>query len=225
MDYTIDPNALGSRFFSSQRLYSDIDWSSFDQIVDAYVGRIRDWYIEPSRVLAGNIHFAFSVMALNCLLIDAMSQFDSGRTSGHPDEFMTFICNRLPDYYSAPIEGGVPRYKKGRLDPLTSVDQVLYHGFRCGILHEAHIPLYCGVAPGGPPVTIVPPGNSVKHSATNLDCPVVIVNPLALRDDIESALNVYLQQLKNRDGRYDQLRVKFKKKFSAAFGIDVSNAR
>jgi len=229
MFYEVDQYAQSFRYFSGEVRYSQIDWSNLDQIVDSYGQRIQDWYLGPAKELAKNWDFAFSVMALNCLLIDTLSQFVAGIESSRSDEFKEFIRNRLPSTYSCKLKTPI-RHNDGRKDKkgkfkeelLKDVADALYHGFRCGILHQAHIPLYCGVAQEANPVREAP--GHVKYKDSRTCCPSIIVNPLALLKDLEETFEAYLRDLKDRDPKNDQLRANFKEKFSSSFGVDVNIA-
>ena len=86
MIYEVDQSSQASRYFSKEVRYSQVDWSSLDQIVDAFRQRILDWYAEPAAELPKNGHFAFAVMAFNCLLIDTLSQFVGGKHSSAASE-------------------------------------------------------------------------------------------------------------------------------------------
>lgn len=242
------------RYFERDRRYIEINWSYFPTIVDAFERRIRGWYIEPieillERKLNGLVrdvvrcltnrhdggHYSFTVMAMTCLLIDALSQYVRGVPEGTPDDFKAFVRGHLPNYCTSltpPIDGY--RRPKGtsstpRHNPLTDVADVLYHGFRCGILHEAHAPLYCGILPGNSPPKIEPTnhakyGAGATSSTPGTDCPVVAIYPEHLFGEVMTFFAGYLVNLKDKDMRYDPLRDSFKKKFSASFGIDITAA-
>lgn len=222
MHYTIPPTARASRFFSSTRLYSDIDWQTLDQIVDAFGRRIREWYVEPATALAANIHFAFSVMALNCMLIDTVSQFVEGQNSSSRTAFKEFIRTRLRKDYSQSLPTPIIHHEGNRTDTLKDVADVLYHGFRCGIVHQAHVLPYGGVVPHRePPVDFVSSG-PVEYAVSGAPCPYVVVAPITLLADVSRALDNYLDSLHDRDAGYDPLRANFKRKFSNSFGIDIT---
>jgi hypothetical protein len=225
MFYEVDPAARAKRFFSSKVQYSEIEWSDLDQIVEAYRQRIQDWYLDPARELSKNIHFAFSVMALNCLLIDTLSQFMAGEPSSG-DFFKEFIQKRLPATYSRKLKKPIEHFdgKGKQAKALEDMSSVLYHGFRCGILHQAHIPPYGGVVPGSEFAVVDGDYGLVKYKKSGADCPSVMVDPLSLLDDLERAFETYLQDLKDRDPKNDPLRTNFKRKFSVSFGIDISTA-
>lgn len=211
------------RYFDKNRRYSEIDWTKLDEVVDAFQKRIRDWYLDPAKELAKNGHFAFSVMALNCLLIDTLSQFVYGKDSSEASTFKQFIKDKLPQYcgsLSAPIQHDDGK----RNTSLADVADVLYHGFRCGILHQAHITPYGLVDPGASQPVRQETTGYVKYKGSGSDCPAVVVNSLKLLEDLSKVFDGYLKDLKDRDPKHDQLRTNFKDKFSKSFGVDVSSA-
>jgi hypothetical protein len=231
MPYEIDQDTQKKRYFSAQVKYSDIDWLILDEILDAYRERIKNWYLDPAKELAKNPHFAFSVMALCCLLIDTLSQFVAGADSSSGQKFKEFIRTRLPATYSRKLKTPIEHYdgskrKKNQAAPdyiLEYMSDVLWHGFRCGILHQAHIPPYGGVAPGTSDAAREISG-AAKYKASGADCAGIIVNPFKLLEDLEEAFDAYFRELKDRDQKQDQLRENFKKKFSTSFGVDISTA-
>jgi len=224
MIYEIDRAAQANRYFSKTVLYSQIDWSNLDQVVDAFRQRIHDWYLDPARELAKNGHFAFSVMALNCLVIDALSQFVSGKQASGATEFKEFIRTRMPRAYSSRLTTAIQHDDGKRRHLLQDVAEVLYHGFRCGILHQAHMSPYGGVVPHAPDPVHIEASGMLKYKSSGADCPVVIVDPLAMLGELLKAFESYLGELKDRDHRHDGLRANFKKKFTTSFGVDVTNA-
>lgn len=210
------------RFFDKDRLYVDINWFRFDQVVDAFRKRIQDWYLDPAHELAKNGHFAFAVMALNCLLIDTLSQFVHGRTSSAAIAFKQFLRDYLPNY-AVGLTVPITHYD-GKTTQLGDVADVLYHGFRCGILHQAHVTPYGLIDPGQKQAVQIEPSGYVKYAASNADCPSVTINPLMLLTDLSTVFQDYVQDLNRHDPKHDQLRANFKVKFSSAFGVDVSSA-
>jgi hypothetical protein len=210
-----------NRYFDKDRQYSEIDWTNLDQVVDAFQKRIRDWYLDPAKELAKNGHFAFAVMALNRLLIDTLSQFAYGKDSSEANAFKQFIRDKLP-HYSGTLSAIIQHNDGKRDTTLTDVADVLYHGFRCGILHQAHITPYGLVDPGANQPVRQETTGYVKYKGSGSDCPAVVVNPLRLLEDLAKVFDGYLKDLKDRDPKHNQLRANFKDKFSKSFGVDVS---
>lgn len=209
-----------NRYFTKTQKYSDVDWSDFDAVVDAFQQRINNWYIDAATALADATgHHAFSIMAIDCLLIDTLSQFATGQLSSTANTFKSFISDHLANF-NASLANPIQHDDHNRQATLTTVADVIYHGFRCGILHQAHIPLYGAVDPGGAHFNDAGSGTT-KYAADGSDCPTLVVNPLRLLEDLKAYFSQYISDLKNTDPQFDALRVNFKTKFSDSFGVTV----
>ncbi len=220
------------RYFEKGRRYSEIDWSNLVEVIDAFDRRIRGWYIEPAESLAGQSgHSSFTVMAMTCLLIDALSQYRYGELASDGCHFKRFVRDCLPSY-----KGSLPSsiwHYDNKFSPngkeLKDYAEVLWNGFRCGILHEAHAPLYCGINPGSSNpqfeatnhATYAP---STAESRVGSDCPTVIIYPEHLFSEVKGFFGDYLRDLKDKDPKHNTLRTDFKRKFSASFGVDLSSS-
>lgn len=222
MKYEIPQPARQRRMFSKVVRYSEIDWGNLEEIIQAYRTRILDWYLEPAEELAKNPHFAFSVMALSCLLIETLGQFvfdQPGRGS-----FKSLIRGRLPARYSAKLQVQIEHLDGDHSITLEDVADVIYHAFRCGILHQAHMPPYAGVDPGLETPVEVRALGLVRYKSSGANCPSVILNPLSLLADLRSAFEAYLGELTDPATKYLHLRKNFKSRFTTSFGIDISRA-
>jgi hypothetical protein len=107
----------------------------------------------------------------------------------------------------------------GRERQLVDFADVLWNGFRCGILHEAHVPLY-GRLWGVPAVFEFNVSGSSTYADTGAACPTVDLNPGPFADEVISAFNSFIHDLKGPDV---QLRANFRKKFLVSYGIDIGN--
>lgn len=212
------PVQTPDRHFSSKDLYVRIDWNRLDSIVPAFMNRITDWYIGPGSLLAAEWHHAFSVMAINCLLIDTLSQFEAGVAEGTPQLYVNYVKAKLPEFdadFLAPIR------RQTRPD-MTNGAQVLYAAFRCGIVHEAHIPPYVGIRPEPNIVSYEAAGHATY--ANGDPCTAVFVDPIRLFRRLEDIFQEYIVQLLTPNAAYDHLRAMFKQKFTSSYGIDITNA-
>jgi len=209
-----------NRYFTKTERYSDIDWSDFDAVVTAFEDRINNWYIDPATELANATgHYAFLIMAINCLLIDTFSQFAAGRLSSSARTFKDFVSNNLPNFnvnLTNPISIDYHKWET----TLSTIADVVYHGFRCGILHQAHVPLYGGIDPGGASFQESASGLTT-YSTNGTDCPTVSINPLRLLEDLKTYFATYIANLNNTDSQFDSLRANFKSKFADSFGVTV----
>lgn len=220
------------RFFSAGKKYNSIIWNDFKQVVNAFKTRIEDWYIKPAELLRNTSwDNSFALMAINCLLIDALSQFHYGKTSSSRGVFKKFTRRRLPAFrekLSIEIRQRQDRKQKDKRKPnkkapFKTYADVLYHCFRCGILHDAHITLCGGLA-----------GLDAKMVDTDTDvcttyrdgkqCPTVRMDPTVIFDEVRKLFDQYLSDLLNPDKKFDTRRKKFKRKFTDCIGVDIMDA-
>jgi hypothetical protein len=224
--YTPVQNA---RAFRRMTRYDQINWNNFGEVVDAFHGRIDDWYILPTKELINHKdggHYAFAIMALNCLLIDTLSQFYYGADrspSERRDSFPESSQAKFKDFLVAQLNhrtGPLPTKIESARGDLLTFEDVLYSGFRCGILHQAHVPLYGAIA-GVPGVLEFEASGKTKY-ADGRDCPTVICFPQELFEEIETVFLKYLVDLMNPDLGFNDLRRRFKAKFEDSFGVTIS---
>jgi hypothetical protein len=239
------------RFFSRRRKYDEVeaDRNNLAKMVDAFEERIRNWYIEPAelllergvnkfirkivRCLTGRQsggHYAFTVASITCLLIDALSQFRYGELTSDGRIFRQFVTSDLRSYnitLSTNIWHFDDRHAPTGKE-LKTVSEVIWSGIRCGFLHQAHAPLYCGIVPGCSIPSIVTGhakyGSRGSRIPPGTDCPVVIVEPEHLFGEVVTFFESYLKNLKRNESKYELLRDNFKKKFSDSFGIDITTS-
>jgi hypothetical protein len=204
------------RYFSRSILYVSIDWTKMDSIVQAFMERITDWYIGPGSTLAADWHNAFAVMAIDCLLIDTLAQFEKGEPESSGAMYVDYVKRKLPEFapnLPAPIR------RPTRPDLVTGAD-VLYAGFRCGIVHEAHIPPFAAINPEPGIVRYVASGHA--RYADGTDCTAVFVDPIRLFRKLETIFEEYIHNLLDR--AQTTLRNMFKRKFTSNYGIDITGA-
>lgn len=240
------------RFFEKDRLYASINTADLKDIVSAWERRMKGWYIEPVEVMLNRDvkgwkkslvawiakrpdpgHYAFTVMSITCLLIDALSQYRFGELASKGEHFKRFVEDCLFSY-----KGTLPQTtwhydhsNSANGKRLMKYSEVLWNGYRCGILHQAHAPLYCGIVPGnfGPrmePTNHAEYGPSAGNAATPVgsNCPTVVVCPEHLFDEVRKFLDQYINDLTTPNPIHDSLRLSFKKKFSDSFGLDITGA-
>ena len=86
--------------------------------------RIEGIYLNQIEILSENVRSnGFTIMALNCLLIEALLQFRNGedKTSGkNCRKYTSFLRKEFPDVFH-----------------IKSLADRFYYGIRCGILHSA----------------------------------------------------------------------------------------
>ena len=213
---------LAARWFKPGIKYSDINWNSFPAIVSEFDGRIREWYLNPGKTLACiSGHYAFSVMALACMLADTLSQFYTGAPQSARGTFIDFVRQQFPEF-AQPLPAAINRPPGSNPATITDYAQALYFGFRCGILHEAHVTPYGAIASQAAMLEFHAAGATRYQSGA--DCPTVSIDPKRFLDALEAFLVTYVSQLINPDAAHDPLRTAFKAKFHFSFGIDITNA-
>jgi hypothetical protein len=163
---------------------------TFGAVLDS---RIRARYIEPVDLLIAaedneppiQRRFGFTVLALDCLLVETLGAFLGGleRTTGRSEH--TFL--QIPYYATADV----------RDFPLVLAKQ-FYSDFRCGILHQAEIGGDSKVWSIGPIVQNV-------HGS-------LIINRNAFHDRLKTEFRTYLEELRNPANV--QLRANFRKKMN-----------
>lgn len=207
---------ISARYFTATERYDEVDWNDFSKIINAFRFRVDEWYIQPMHILAQSSHnYNFSIMALNCLLIDMLSQYYYGKLKSHRETFKEFTRENFPEFKQnlpSPIHVGK--------DVLHDAADVLYTGYRCGILHEAHIALYGGIAgANGKILEIYNSGHVTYDDGT--DCPSLIIEPYKLTLAIEQFFSEYIRHLLDNTQKYALLKDKFRKKFISSFGVKI----
>lgn len=230
---------LDKRYFHSGELYSTIDWRDFRAVVAAFTAKINGWYLEPGRLLRPNWDHAFTLMTIDCLLIDSLSQYYYGALTSKQRTFKQFarksfpaFRRRLPQIILAPAprrekrkrKPGKPLSRRPRKQPhrLETFSDVLYVGFRCGILHEAHVML-CGGMAGLPDLCDIDTDICTLYR-NGTPCPTVRMDPGRIFDAIETVFLEYVSDLVDPAPAHDVRRKHFKKKFRSSFGIDLESS-
>ena len=208
-----------TRWFSKDKKYSEINWANFGQVVAEFEGRIGKWYLEPGKLLKDTSgHFGFPVLALSCLLIDTLSQYFRGLPRSAGAEFRKFAANHVPG-----LSGALPtsiRLPDGK--EVKTYAELLWK-VRCGVLHEANIPLYSGIRMLSGTTTVFHAMGYTMY-ADRSACPVVLIDPYKLFDEVSALFRSYVSDLLDSDQAHDDLRKQFIKKSSESLGIDLGLA-
>jgi hypothetical protein len=211
-----------ARNFGPRRLYSDVNWNSFSESVRFFRGQLLAWYICPAKVLRRrSVHFGFAHLALSCLLLDALCQYYYGKSEAGAKDYKRFVrkhFNGAARRFAVPIE----ITSRGKKKKLKCFADVLYHGVRCGILHEAHTKLYCGLCALPANVWAYQRSGHTLWSRKNhgfRDCPSVILDPGRFLNRVCEIFDGYMADLLNPANT--KLRKRFKKRFRIAFGIAI----
>ena len=166
------------------------DWAKAIEILEA---RIKGRYLDPADMLIAadrqelpkNRRFGFTVLAVDCLLIETFQAFIEGRKETRnlsKKMFKAFLTTR-PAFSSYFDQQLAERF---------------YYDFRCGILHQAEIP-----------------ADSVVWSVgllVRVDGQKMTVNRTKFHDALKKEFDAYLKDL--ADSLQLQLRENFRKKMN-----------
>jgi hypothetical protein len=133
-----------ARLFTKKTRYDQIDWNSWPDVIKRFEQQLRWWYVTPiTQLRKRSAHNGFAVVALACVLLDAISQYAAGIEQSDGRAFKDFVRTRLPSHGGKlPVPIRVWDERNGRERQAADFADVLWSGFRCGILHEAHVSLY-----------------------------------------------------------------------------------
>lgn len=213
---------MDRRFFASETKYSDIDWSQMDKAIEAFKNSLFDWYVRPCEELAKENHNGFAIMLLSCTLVDALSQYAAGEENASRTTFIAFVKDRFPDFANE-LPTQVRAWDGNKQISIITYSEALYYGFRCGIVHEAHVKLYTGIASQNDVVNCEPSELTKYDDGSN--CPTVIIDPNRFFAQLNDVFEAYFAELLRSDKNGDDLRRKFAIRFKISYGIDLSTAQ
>ena len=207
------------RFFTADTHYSDVDWNDETTAIGKFKEQLEDWFSDPIRsLISESPHFGFTIVALTCVLIDTLSQYYYGKETSSRTAFKDFLKEWFPDFgdnfpTSISVAGS---------DPVKNYADAVYHAFRCGILHEAHVALY-GVVTGDADAIEYLEKEDVTLYANGKICPTVVINPEKFFVKIEKVFQEYFQKLHDANPQWNELRSNLKRKFLTSYGIEIGN--
>ncbi len=189
-------------------------YNHFDQVVDAFSKRIRDWYLDQARNLKSGGE-GFVIVCLCCVVLDMLSQYEFNLEKSEGDEFMKFLRRRSPAFQpNLPksidwilSDGKTPMH-------VENYAKAFWLGFRNAIVHNGMVMGFGRVSGGQGKVIDQPNANN-----GDLD---VVVDPILLLRETENIFGWYITELKDRSNKLaDPLRENFSKKFERDFGISI----
>lgn len=207
------------RVFRPGRYFKEIDFGNFDTVIKEYEQRIQSWYIDPAEKLlpkndCRSNDFGFAVLTFALLLIDTMSQYEYGELSSSKTNYKKWLKNHFSSSETELNPAII--YNNTTLE---NIADILYHGFRCGILHEAHVPIY-GVINADEELPFKLAEENLTYTQDDERCETLIVNPYLFFKMTVSFFKKYINELKNPSN--SELRSNFKKKFKNSFGISIT---
>ncbi len=151
------------------------DWAKAIKILEA---RIKGRYLDPADMLISadqkespkNRRFGFSVLAIDCLLVETFQAFIEGRkeTRNLSEKMFKLFLTTRPAFSSYFNQQRAKRF---------------YYDFRCGILHQAEVPADSVVWSVGPLVKV--------------DGKKMTINRTKFHDALKKEFDAYLKDLAN----------------------------
>ena len=205
------------RIFADSIKLKDLRNMSFDEVVDAYEKRVRNWYFGVSRKVLDDMASNFMLTTWCAVIIDFLSQYVSGERFGSKKSFLDFFKNHLEKKYNKKIKPIDSVKPNGNDHPcperIASIPEEFYHGFRCGLVHSGRILEYGGVnRENRKNAFVVKKWKSGRKKGFEIQ-----LNPVILFKDLEKFFKQYLSDLK----KPGVLQNNFKKKFYWEYAIKL----
>ena len=192
-------------------------------MVGEFKKQVYAWYVTPARVLMRKSgHYSFASLSLTCTLIDMLSQFHHGHTRSTKTLFIRYCRGQFPELRKR-FSSGIPFKKGKKIVFLQDGATVLYHGIRCGVMHEAHPALYSAISGKGVILTYYKTGLTefTQNGRHFRSCPTVVFDPGPLLEKVVVILRGYLSRLVDPDPLKEPLRRKFRVKFVDSYGVPI----
>lgn len=203
---------------------SNIDWTNFSEVLEAFERRVRTWYLDPAEILIEEMPGKeFIITNIGCILVDTLSQFREGNEDHDAKVFKSFAEDHFPEF-DAPLPKTIPSHLVvGSIHEVDSVSEAFYSGFRCGLAHSGTILAFGGHSgdTNGKLYEIwFDKDDPMAHcydEKTEEKYPFVVINPERLIEEIKKALYQYLEALEDA-GDASKLRQNFARKIKYDFG-------
>lgn len=202
---------------------SNIDWSDVHEVIDAFERRINHWYLEPANILIDEMPGKeFVITSIGSILVDTLSQFREGAEAHDPKVFKRFTEDYFPNFDRELPKKIPPHLVVGSNHEVDTVSEAFYSGFRSGLVHSGTVLAFGGhtdETDGEIFQVLFDRDDPMRHchdKENGEKYPFILINPAYLIDEIESAFNQYLSNLR-RDGSKD-LRENFAQKIEYDFG-------
>jgi len=215
------PQINPERNYTKEVKYKDLMGYSFEQILSEFNNRILGWFINPVDELTdegSNVgHYGFPTTMACCVLIDLLCQYREGlerSTESIYRNYLGLIHVSFNHKLSKTINSVEYKNNLPYEVIITDLAHAFYHGFRCGIIHNAKIMEY-GRINGDPKIAPdVIQERKWDNEGTQIE---VAVNPGLLFKVLKYNFQTYLQELGNK--KNTNLRENFAKRFKQDTGI------
>lgn len=212
-------NPNPEKTFGGGKHYQDLISMTFEEVVTAFEGRVKDWFIRPVTVLVKDNNTVspngFQITQACCVVIDLLSQFRNDLPASSASSYIDYL-KELDPLFAEEVNPAIDSWdpKTGKLRKIENLAQAFYHGFRCGIVHSAMIMDY-GRITDRP--DIAPQMIQARKWGKTIKDREVVVSPALLLRSVIRGFETYIQALK--DQSQQALRQHFANKMKRDFGV------
>jgi hypothetical protein len=202
----------------------DGDYTYEDAVTD-FENKVTRWYFGVAEKIEdvnsseeGLPGANFSVLMLNCMIIDLLSQYYYGMPTSKGSKFKSFVETRFSKYNKSidPPIRSCSYMKCWKVEGIKTIADALWHGFRCGVLHSGRILEYGRIN------ELYDTPISIEPWESNPDKKDIHINTFSLLKEIKKVFKSYMKDLKSN--REPQKR-NFIKKFQFDYGVKLKNKK
>ncbi|MCL4785389.1 MAG: hypothetical protein KJ070_01145 [Verrucomicrobia bacterium] len=219
---------MGTRVLNRSQRYGNINWNNVASGATGFKLQLEHFYFAPTERLLEDDDGLFMAVALTCILIDTLAQYEDGAEHSTKGVFMSWLREWVPgarERLPVAIECSTG---KGKILKIEDYAAAVYHGYRCGILHEAHPYMFCGIAGQyraikNQETTFTCHLRGLTEYEDGAPCPTVVVDATKFLSAVRHRFNAYFDLLVSGSPEGNRLMVNFNRKFRASHGIDIGN--
>jgi hypothetical protein len=225
------------RVLNRSQRYDAVEWNNETLAIEGFRLQLDHFYITPAKRLLEEEDGLFMSVALTCILIDTLAQYEAPALHSNKSVFMSWLKKHVPtakDKLTVDTPNGQLAVsidypdKNDRILKINDYAAAVYYGYRCGILHEAHPYMFCGIAGQYRAIkeqhTIFKCRSGLTRYQDGSPCPTVVLNPSKLLDAILNRFKEYFELLNKPESEESKLLlVNFKRKFLWSHGIEIGN--
>lgn len=220
------PDTGLKKCFNLERLFSDINWGDWQEVIDEFEKRVAGWYFHRLPT-SRDLHAAYIVLSTVSALVDTLSQYERGLDWHDDRQYCDYLRKKFPGFRNS-LANPFPVTKARGKNPtvwtpkmLKDVAHVFYSGVRCSLLHHGDLASYAGMSSFGPHGTklfrqIQSAGQSKCGSHVYS---LTIFDPWRIAKRLEVVFKEYCEELRRKPkGR---LAENLQKQLRESFGVSI----
>jgi hypothetical protein len=202
--------------------YRDLINKNYKEMVEIFTDRLNRWYFKVAEQLSEKQKeiegLNFTVMILDCISIDLLSQYYYGLKVSNGTKFIDFFRKNLSscNYKLKRLKKSCIYSERDRVWKkvyIKDIAEAIFYGFRCGLIHSGRILEYGRINElYTEPITI-------KEWDSDKNKSDIHVNPKLLLKEIKKTFEIYVDKLRNSKDK--ELKDNFIKKIKFDYGIDL----